>query len=141
MNAKELAQALNGREYDHEITNEEAAAAKAAGLVVAFGASDDLVELRGAIYEEVGACDGAEIPIDEKGLLENECGDEDCPYFEKLKERAVILKAVWHDDGQPFAWTFEAPFPHETFEIVDDGEKFCRGIVFALPTVRQKVEV
>ncbi len=57
MNAKQLAAQLNGREYGSEITKEEEAAAKKAGLVVVYGASDDLVELRGAIEEEVGAYD------------------------------------------------------------------------------------
>ena len=42
MNAKELAAKLNGREYLREITAEEAAQAKSAGLVVVHGGSDEL---------------------------------------------------------------------------------------------------
>lgn len=55
MTAKELAEMLSGRKYGMEITSEEARAAKDAGLVVVYGYSDDNVEFRGAIDEEVGA--------------------------------------------------------------------------------------
>ena len=133
MNAKELAERLNGREYGKEITKEEAAMAKAAGLVVVYGYSDDNVELDGAVCDEIGACGGTEIPFTKAGLVENKCEDNDCPYFEKLIESAVMLKAIWDRDG--YSWIFEAPFPHETFEVMEDGEKFCRGIVFALADV------
>lgn len=30
----------------------------------------------------------------------------------------------------PFAWTYSTEIPHATFEIIEEGEKFCRGIVF-----------
>lgn len=55
MNAKEFAAMLNGREYRREITKAEEKEAKAAGLIVAFGASDDNLELRGAVDDEIGA--------------------------------------------------------------------------------------
>ena len=133
MTPKELAETLNGREYGHEITHDEEIAAKASGLVVVFGYSDDNVELRGAINDEVGAYEGAEIPITRAGLLENECDDEDCPYFEKLRASAVTLEAIWDREG--YSWVYDAPFPYETFEVMEDGEKYCRGIVFRLSDV------
>ena len=40
MTPKELAQILNGREYTNEITKEEEALAKAAGLLVVFALAD-----------------------------------------------------------------------------------------------------
>lgn len=49
---------LNGREYGDEITREEEAMAKAHGLVVVFGYSDDNMEFCGAITDEVGCYDG-----------------------------------------------------------------------------------
>lgn len=58
MTAAELAALLNGREYRKEMSRDEEQVAKAAGLVVVFGASDDLMELRGAISDEVGCYDG-----------------------------------------------------------------------------------
>ena len=30
------------------------------------------------------------------------------------------------------AWTYMTDIPHATFDVMDDGELYCRGIVFAL---------
>ena len=70
MTAKELAEVLSGREYGMEIGREEEKEAKAAGLVVVYGYSDDNVELRGAIDSEEGAYDGTTIYITPTGMLE-----------------------------------------------------------------------
>ena len=51
---KMVAEKLNGREYGHELDDHEAEQLESIGLVVAFGYSDDNVEFRGAIDEEVG---------------------------------------------------------------------------------------
>ena len=59
MTKEELAALINGRKYRHELTDKEEKAAKDARLVVVFGASDDLMEFRGAINDECGAYDGA----------------------------------------------------------------------------------
>lgn len=136
MNAIELAVKLNGREYGEEITKEECAKAKAAGLVVVFGYSDDNVELRGAIRDEVGAYDGTTIHVTNAGLLKRECDDERCPHFAREKEKATPIVARWCAPGEDFDWTFETAIPHTTFEIMDGDEKFCRGIIFALEHVK-----
>lgn len=131
MHAKKLAALLDGREYCGEITREEGLMAKAAGLVVVYGQSDDLVEFDGAIMDEFNACNGTTVLLTPKGVLEP-CED-DCPHYERAAACAVELKAIWDRDG--YLWVFEAPFPHETFEIFDDGDKYCRGIVFALADI------
>ena len=38
------------------------------------------------------------------------------------------MKAVWGEEG--YSWTYETAIPHATFEILEDEEKYCRGIVF-----------
>ncbi len=135
MNAKELAQIINGRSYHNEITKEEEALAKAAGLVVAFGYSDDNLELRGAVNDEIGAWNGQTVRFTKAGLLVNDCDSIDCPHFHKLKDAATPLEIVWHDEGKGPCWTFDTVIPHETFDISDDGEPYCRGVVFALADV------
>ena len=135
MTAKELAEMLSGREYGREIGRGEEQEAKAAGLVVVYGCSDDSVELRGAIDREVGAWEGAAIHITSDGLLEEPaCSDAEnctCPYFAAAKRAAKTIRAVWHNKGGP-CWTFETDIPHETFTIVEDGEPWCIGIVFSM---------
>lgn len=134
MTSKELAALLNGREYRKELQGDEGLRAKAAGLVIVYGASDDLMELEGAISDELGAYEGTTAYITPNGLLVNECEDEDCPHFERLKARAATIEALWcAEDG--YSWTYLTAIPHETFEIVEDGEPYCRGIVFALKDV------
>lgn len=144
MNAKELADLLNGREYGKEITAAERVLAKISGLVVVFGASDDLMEFRGAIYDELSGFNGITAYLTSEGLIQNECENDSCPHFAKLKEKAATIKAMWceyepiSEDDHTHSWTFKTAIPHETFEIVEDGEPYCRGIVFALQDVVSK---
>ena len=134
MNSKDLAALLDGREYGKEITRDEEAQAKADGLVVVYGASDDLMEFGGAISDELGASNGSLAYLTADGMLENACDDDGCPYFEKIKATAATIKAVWDRDG--YSWIYETAIPHVTFEIFEDGETYCRGIVFALADVK-----
>lgn len=137
MTPQELAQRLNGREYGKEITKEEVALAKASGLVVVLGYSDDGMELAGFIMDEIGAYDGTTVYLTKEGILEK-CEDE-CPHYQRALEKAQPLKAIWSRDG--YSWIYEAPFPHATFEVMEEGEKYCRGIVFALADVSAQAPV
>ena len=131
MDAKELAAKLNGREYWREITDEEVRQAKEAGLVVVFGASDDLIEFRGAICDEGGA--PGDVLIDTKGVLPSwdsasESEESAQEYFEReAKSRTVEARFA---EESNYTWIYKTDIPHETFEIVEDGEPYCRGIVF-----------
>ena len=133
MDAKDLAAKLNGREYLREITAEEAAQAKSAGLVVVHGGSDDQIYLAGAVVDEGGCYGGREILIDSKGVLPSwdsasECEESAQEYFER-KAKARTIEALFAKEGS-YTWTYKTDIPHETFEIVKDGEPYCRGIVF-----------
>lgn len=131
MDAKELAAKLNGREYLHEITRGEAELAKASGLVVVYGASDDLIEFRGAIRDE-GEAPG-DVLIDTKGVLPSwdsasESEESAQEYFER-KAKSRTVEARFAEESN-YTWIYKTDIPHETFEIVEDGEPYCRGIVF-----------
>lgn len=132
MTPQEAAARLHGNEYTKEGSKELWAQMKAAGLVAVFAASDDLVELRGAIHNELSAYEGATFFVEEKGLVENdcECGDG-CPNW---TQRGTPVKALWGPEGiegDP-SWAFATEIPHATFDIMDEGEFYCRGLVFAL---------
>ncbi|WP_321905201.1 hypothetical protein [Paraburkholderia tropica] len=138
MNAKELAAQLDGIQYPVRIPKELAAKAKSAGLVIVYGASDDLMEFEGAIYDEIGCYDGGMAYVDAKGLLLDrgsiEDDDELKDYFAR-QPHAQKIEAVW-DDGTGYSWTYLTTIPHETFEVLEDGEPpYCCGIVFALADV------
>lgn len=131
---QEFAMLLNGREYGDEITPQECAHAKQDGIVVVFGCSDDNVELRGAIHDEVGAYDGTTLCFDAKGLLQNDCDDEDCPHYIKLINSAKTIKAVWNNGI--YSWSYETSIPHATFLIMEDGNSYCQGIVFHMENLK-----
>lgn len=136
MNAKELAQLLNGRECRNEITSDEEKLAKENNLVVVFGESDDLMEFRGAIDDEVDCYDGGTAYLTKKGVIQNECDDKYCPYFEELQEQAEQIHAIW--DNGDYLWSYKTDIPHETFEIFEDGEKECQGIVFSMNDLKER---
>lgn len=134
MNLKEAAAALDGSEYRQEGSRELFSKMREAGLVAVFGASDDLMEFRGAIDDEIGAFDGATAYLTRDGLLENDCSNDRCPHFERARKNATAIDAIWSDGG--YSWRYETRIPHETFEVTEDGEPYCRGIVFALADVK-----
>jgi len=142
MTKDELAARLTGREYMNEITKDEEAEAKAAGLVVVFGASDDNVELRGAIHDEVGAYDGTTFRISRDGhaLIDWDSLDKDDEaevkrYFEHKRQSAEI-EALWSPREPACSWAYRTDLPHATFDVMEDGDLYCRGIVFALSDIR-----
>jgi hypothetical protein len=139
MNAEKLAELLNGREYRDELTSYEERQAKEEGLVIVFGASDDLVEIRGAIHDELDAFEGVTFQMDKKGVIEkpiqSDMDEEDFEvqfeeYLER-KKKAVKISAIWNDYGNP-CWEYRTDVPHETFDIMEDGEVYCKGIVLSV---------
>lgn len=133
MNKNEACTLLNGMEYGEEIATETQQCLKDFGLVVVFGASDDLMEFRGAIDDEVGCYNGCTAYLTKDGLLVNKCDEDDCPYFEQIKKQALTIEATWNTENESeIAWTYKTKIPHSTFEIMEDGVIYCRGIVFSL---------
>ncbi len=143
MNAKQLAEMLNGREYMREISSVEEAMAKANGLVVVHGASDDLMEFRGAIYDEVGCYDGGSALVDAEGVLEDwdsaSESKESARRYMQREPHAKTIEALWCAEPG-YSWTYKTDIPHETFEIVEDGEPYCRGIVFSIQDLTNQKE-
>ena len=134
MNAKEFAESITGMEYPFRLTWGEKEEAKESGLVVVYGASVDLMEFEGAITDEISCFDGGTAYLTNEGLLMNQCEDNRCPYFAKLREKAATIEAIW--SHTPYSWVYETEIPHETFEIMEEGEFYCKGIVFSLKDVK-----
>jgi len=147
MNLKEWAEKLNGREIGDEVISAEAKQMVSEGVIVAFGASDDLLEFRGVLYEECGAYGGTNVRIyktsDGKINILLDADIDEVPDFlhelvDKQISRMPIIKAAWCPDELDTSWLIETSIPHETFDIYEDGELYCRGIVFHadnVPTV------
>jgi hypothetical protein len=142
-----LAATLTGRQYTHEITHSEEDAAKESGLLVVYGASDDLVELRGAIEEELSAYDGTEVLLGRDGEIVPSADGMERDEEEILEKYGVLevarmragaahaIRARWGEEKDGPSWTFETDLPHATFEVLEDDEVFCRGIVIDMRDV------
>lgn len=137
MTKEELAAALSGIQYPayKHITPELKAAAKAAGLVIVFGASDDLMELEGAIHDEFGCYGGDTALVDAKGLIDrsqiDDDDDEAIADYVARKKGAKAIEAVWCEVPD-ISWTYKTDIPHAIFEVREADEIYCRGIVFSL---------
>lgn len=127
MELKEFATMLNGREYGYpQFNQEELRIAKDNGFVIVSGASDDLVELEGAITDEGGCWEGGTISvkaIPDGGIVHN------CE-----RSNTFSFDVKWCKDkdenGNVIPWTYDVPIEHEVFMIYDDGAPYCRGFVF-----------
>jgi hypothetical protein len=139
-----VARVLNGMGYGEPIPEFQLLAAVDHRLVILIGASDDLAEFYGAFRDEVGAHDGAEIRIDAKGLLPDresiESDDDEAlrDYFSRI-DNAATITAHWDREG--FSWVYSTDIPHDTFNVIEDGDTYCRGIVFSLDDLAPKVEI
>lgn len=136
MKKEDLAAMLNGRTVGYEITLEESARAKKAGLVVVFGASDDLAEFYGAFSDEVDCYNGGTLLLDSLGVLDRDQIDDDddgaiADYHLRSKS-ARKIEALWCAPGKS-SWSYETDIPHSTFNVVDgDDFHYCTGIIFSV---------
>ena len=124
----EFAKMLDGKEYGYPLfTESEIQIAKDNGFVIVSGASDDLVELEGAITDERGCFNGGKIhvkAVTDGGIMFGNCEISNVFSF----------GAKWCEDkdesGNVIPWTYDVPIEHATFMIYEDGKPYCRGFVF-----------
>jgi hypothetical protein len=138
MNKEDFAKLLNGNQYRSEMTREEEQLAKENDLLICFGSSDDLLELRGIIYDEEGACNGGTASIvlkkDNKLDLMNGCDLESIQDLFEENDLAfnipiVEIEAVWCPDDIETSWLIKSKIPHASFDIMEDQILYCRGLV------------
>jgi hypothetical protein len=134
MDTKEIAGSMDGSEYGNEPASDLIKEAKEAGIVIVFGASDDLMEFRGAVDDEIGCYDGGIAYFTSNGLAKSKCDHDGCPYAIEELQKSTKIIALWCKE-EGYSWTYKTEIPHETYEIVEDGEPFCRGIVFKLSDI------
>lgn len=134
---KEFAKLLNNREYGEEITDKEIELAKELGFIVVFGTSDDLLELRGVINDEIDCYNGGKIYIDKDGEYDifEEC-ECNCKHSQLAKERCNIIEALWYQK-ENISWIYKTDIPHETFNILEGSKIYCRGIIFDVKNLRK----
>lgn len=122
---KVVATKLNGLPYGLEdrTIKELESLCQENGIVICFGQSDDLMELRGAIDDEYGCWDGGTICIDEKGNADSSANI----YYP--------ITAIWAKDN--ISWQYEFEPKHEVFTLYEDGDIYCNGIVFFVEDLKR----
>lgn len=121
---EEFSLSLTNKQYGNELTKEEINKAKENGLIVVYGASDDLIEFEGCISEEIDCYGGGIFNIKSKSLEIKVASSE------KDKNK---IEAVWCDsDFENTSWTYKTDIPHSKFNIYEDNDIYCIGIVFSI---------
>ena len=135
MTISELANKLDGIEYPVRIPKEIAKEAKDHGWLIVYGASDDLIEFEGAFRDEAGVYNGGEVRFDKKGIIppfdEVEHEPVSCREWIERIDNSTVIEALWCEE-EGYSWTYKLDKIHYTFEVMEDGEHYCRGIVFAI---------
>lgn len=136
-----IAKELDGSEYPLRVPENVKRDAKAHGIVIVYGASDDLMEFDGAIYDEVGCYEGGECFVDAKGLIPDynaiDKDDKDAVRDCLAREgKGRKIESLWCEEPE-YSWTYKTDIPHATFEVMEDGKHYCRGIVFRLEDVAE----
>ncbi len=131
---KKVAELLNCRECGDEISADIASEIRYTDIVIAYGYSDDGMYFRGAVDGFMDCYDGGTASLNKNGLIHNECEERRCPYHKQLRDDGTKIHALWCAEPD-ISWTYKTDIPHETFNIMEDGEVFCRGIVFDLEDV------
>lgn len=107
------------------------------GLVVLYGASDDLLELTGEVKDEKGAYEGGIYHLIKKQTGWQCLNEEEYDAaVEMLSEYGIALKSIKVDmkwDHKGISWFLSTDYPyHLTFDILEDGDIFCRGLIIDL---------
>jgi hypothetical protein len=105
-----------------------------------FGYSDDNMETRGVDSDEYWCFEWSVFHVTKKWMFIDADAAMDFDFWysnfgdraekiidEKIKEMKKI-EAQWDNDW--YSWTYKTNIPHETFNVYEDGDKYCRGIVF-----------
>lgn len=108
--------------------------AKETGVVIVYGHSDDLIEFRGAIDDELGAWEGGIFLIHNSAHPNVEKLDSTDLYRLSIEERRNCIFAKW-------PWHYKTDIPHKEFTVFydkpEDDEKewaeiYCSGIIFSV---------
>lgn len=121
--AQQIADMIEGRKYGEEITKEIEAIAKDNDILILFGASDDLLEFRGAVHDEYDCHRGGYCYVTKKGRI-----------TKKAKNTRLKIEALWGGDASgEVSWEIIPDTTHVRFNIFDQcGEHYCIGAVVDL---------
>lgn len=140
MTKESLAASIDGREYLNEVCPDEAAIAKRHGLIIVYGQSDDNMEFDGAIYDELGAFNGTtallycfkgqwKVMPNESDAIRKIKDFDEMQSAIAARQAGNKVEACWGPQVPDASWLIRTELPHATFDIMEDGDLYCRGLV------------
>ena len=128
MTKEELAAKLDGCEYGEEMSDGLVEQARQSRLVVVYGAFDDLVEFNGAICDEAGLGESFVVGRPTPRLLDpHDCNCMYCGFRQKL-DGAIRINSDFTEKG----FSVRCSVPAATFSVMEDGQRYGDGLVFAV---------
>ena len=129
MTKEELAAKLDGCEYGEEMTDALVKLARESRLVVVYGASDDLTEFNGAIRDEayLGESFVTAGGSEPRLMDQHDCNCEFCGFKDKTRG-AIRINSDFTKKG----FSVRCSIPAATFSVMEDGERYGDGLVFAV---------
>lgn len=121
---------LSGREYGEELTSEEEEQLKKDELVVVFGASDDLCEIRGAISDEIDCyLDKTVVYVEEIDGFVSEDYYKNNPH--ELIKIDLYKRPYLKISSRDGYWRYELPkILNRKFNILENENIYCEGRIF-----------
>ena len=146
MTPQEFANLITNREYPFHITAEEQELARNNHLVVLWGQSDDLLELRGLACDEAGAYDGTKarfdiegfLPVDASGIINDSPKTiHECIDIVNRWKQSFEVKAEWCPKGTNLSWriTVDEKLEAAKFVVLEDDQPMCEGVVTVIPAL------
>lgn len=149
---KEYAELLNNHNYGDNFDKDLLQEMKENGIVIAYGYSDDLFELNGALRLEYDCYSDAHFiwyPEESEFVSIKKIDDlldtinYDYPVFYKTIKNALKLNEntfikIKHPSDAQFK--YETNIPCEWFDIIEDDELYCKGFVFDVKSLKNNGE-
>ena len=138
--AESFAALINGRQYLKELSKDEEAIAKDNNLVVCFGQGDDELIFCGAIQDQLGAYGGVEAYVINGNAIRDYQYDEDVAVLARYgytSKPSIKVVSEWCPDEFEGSWLIGVEgIEGFHFDIMEDDDLYCRGVVFCLnPTL------
>ena len=151
MNKEQFAELLSGRQYRNEITKEEEVLAKNNGLVISFKTSIYGTRFRGLLKSDISSSFPNEceffiyqntskpigFSIVDSCIFSSKCNLSGRSNIKiKVRNESKKIKE-WGDVFRWFEWHYITDLPHAKFDIIKDGELYCRGIIIEKSVIEQ----
>lgn len=138
MTKEDFAKMINGREQDELLSADDCLTASENNLVVVFAYSDDLLELEGAMIDELGCFNGGTFYFEKHFERWADIDDS----FEGVDlENLPVIYAVCNDRSKYEGfWYIDTNLEHARFETIKDGEPFCSGLIFDYAELYKETE-